>query len=683
MDGNKNGILDGADTGWNMFTNITEFSRPFNSSPPTVDEAFIAYERVQDFAGASMGQRDLFDTNIVGNVRAQTGTIISTAPLSGMVAWWRAEGNGYDAVGTNNATVPSGVTYTNGEVGQCFNFNNTTNLTVADAPALDPTNALTLECWVNIRGLDSIGQWDEHILSKDGETSSRQYLLTVGSSTAIGSGDFRASIGVPSGFVYFDSVTLVQSNTWYHLAETYDGTTLKLYVNGSLDTQLAVTGPIITTTQPVRIGGGSAPGTLLYSFNGMIDEPSIYDRALSQAEIQAIYNAGVGGKLFLSSTPPPLDTDQDGIPDYWEATLASLGADENPTVWSADAADSRLDGYTALEEYLNWLAAPHALTVTNAPVGVDLNVICGKTGNLSFSVTNGVNGSVYLTNVWNYTNGLGVVSAVTNTGPFSNSIAVFTPSNTFAGGFASFDFFVTNNDTVAFFGPVTVSVMDSAVPVLYGSVTSLTNGATTTNGIINSPVTNGVVLASNSFAYFSIFAPTNADYATNILNFASGPLNLWFNQTNLPSGTNAGDFELLANSTGGSAFLGTNTAPAFIPGQTYYLALQNTNSYAVTNYALEVNFHLLPASHVVTIPLNPPVFGGATVTGSSIQLQWIASVGAQIQVQWTTNLASGIWNTITNPATTTIAGVSTFTDNGSQTAPLGKMRFYRLLQISP
>ena len=33
-----------------------------------MDEAFIGYERVQDFAGASMGQRDLFDTNIVGNV---------------------------------------------------------------------------------------------------------------------------------------------------------------------------------------------------------------------------------------------------------------------------------------------------------------------------------------------------------------------------------------------------------------------------------------------------------------------------------------------------------------------------------------------------------------------------------------------------------------------------------------
>jgi hypothetical protein len=316
-------------------------------------------------------------------------------------------------------------------------------------------------------------------------------------------------------------------------------------------------------------------------------------------------------------------------------------------------------------------------------VSVDLNVLCGKTGNLSFSVTNGINGTVYLTNV---------LGSVTNIGTFSNSIAVFTPTNS-AGtnfyGYASFDLYVTNNATIAYFGPVTVSVMVSAVPVLYGSVTALTNNTVTTNYVINGPVTNSTVIPSNSIAYFSIFAPTNADFATNILDFASGPLNLWFNQNLLPSGSNPGDFELLTNSTGGSAILTTNavppvpSVPAFTPGAIYYLALQNTNSFTVTNYSVEVDFHLLPEAAVVASPVGP-VFGGVKVTGGGIQLQWIASSGAQVEVQWTTNLASPlIWNTITNPATTTTNGVSAFTDNGSQTAPLGAMRFYRLLQTSP
>ena len=139
--------------------------------------------------------------------------------------------------------------------------------------------------------------------------------------------------------------------------------------------------------------------------------------------------------------------------------------------------DRDADGYTDLEEYLNWLGVPHALTLTNTPVGVDLIQMFGKTGNLSFSVTNGFNGLVYLTNVLGpLTNVMGgitnVIGAVTNTGPFSNSFAIFTPTNSTSGGtnfygYAGFDVYVTNNDTIAYYGPVTVSVLVSAeTPVM-------------------------------------------------------------------------------------------------------------------------------------------------------------------------------------------------------------------------
>jgi hypothetical protein len=472
------------------------------------------------------------------------------------------------------------------------------------------------------------------------------------------------------------------TNNFQYVAVTYDKSSgaAVLYLNGT-NVASANFGSITPqTTYPVNIGRRTGqPNGNGDTYGGLLDEFSLYNRALSSNEIALIYAAGGGGKLFISKTPPPLDTDQDGIPDYWETTLG-----EYPTNFSANA-DRDGDGYTDLEEYMNWLAAPHALTVTNTPVSVDLLALCGKTGNLSFAVTNGVNGFVYLTNV---------LGSVTNTGTFSNSIAVFTPTNSASGGtnfygYASFGFFVTNNDTVAYFGPVAVSVMVSAVPVTYGSVTGLTNNAPTMNSVVNSPTTNSVVIASNSIAYFSIFAPANADFATNILNFASAPLNLWFNQTNLPSGSNPGDFELLTNSTGGSAVLTTNSVPSpsvpsFTPGQIYYLALQNTNNFAVTNYAITVNFHLLPAgqSNVVTGPVNPPVFRSAVVARGGVQLQWSAFSGGQVEVQWTTNLTSpGSWNTITNPATITVNGVTTFTDDGEQTAPLGAQRFYRLVQM--
>ncbi|HAO79836.1 MAG TPA: hypothetical protein DCQ92_12850, partial [Verrucomicrobia subdivision 3 bacterium] len=196
----------------------------------------------------------------------------------------------------------------------------------------------------------------------------------------------------------------------------------------------------------------------------------------------------------LISTLPYLDTDQDGIPDYWEITFG-----ENPTNVSNNL-DRDGDGYTDLEEYLNWLAAPHAFTVTNTPVGVDLMQLFGKTGNLSFMVTNALNGTVYLTNSWN---------SVINTGPLSNSIAVFTPTNTSPvfSGYASFDVYVTNTDTVAYFGPVTVSVVVSAVPVVYAT--------SNTNSITNSPPVLSTNLPGQIINELTTLTVTNTATDTN------------------------------------------------------------------------------------------------------------------------------------------------------------------------
>ena len=57
-----------------------------------------------------------------------------------------------------------------------------------------------------------------------------------------------------------------------------------------------VSGPIVPVTEPVRLGGDPAGCGSQYFFNGLLDEPSIYNRALSQTEIQAIYHAGSAGK---------------------------------------------------------------------------------------------------------------------------------------------------------------------------------------------------------------------------------------------------------------------------------------------------------------------------------------------------------------------------------------------------
>jgi hypothetical protein len=88
-------------------------------------------------------------------------------------------------------------------------------------------------------------------------------------------------------------------NTWTHLTATYDASTLRLFVNGVQVGSQTTTGALLTSTGALRIGGNSIWGE---HFAGLIDEVRIYNRALSQAEIQADMNAPVGSPLSVSES---------------------------------------------------------------------------------------------------------------------------------------------------------------------------------------------------------------------------------------------------------------------------------------------------------------------------------------------------------------------------------------------
>ncbi|HEV2207334.1 MAG TPA: LamG domain-containing protein, partial [Verrucomicrobiae bacterium] len=89
-----------------------------------------------------------------------------------------------------------------------------------------------------------------------------------------------------------------QRGVWYHVAATYDGNQSILYVNGVAEASATPGFPLDYDTTPLFIGTTGTWSPYLNMFGGLIDEASIYNRALSAGEIAAIYNVGSAGKCI-------------------------------------------------------------------------------------------------------------------------------------------------------------------------------------------------------------------------------------------------------------------------------------------------------------------------------------------------------------------------------------------------
>src|SRR5919197_1558180 len=183
-----------------------------------------------------------------------------------------------DLSGNNNAGTTSGAVATDGgKYGGALSFDGVNDwITVNDSNSLDLTTGMTLMAWVNPTAL--AGSW-RTVIFKEGGAGSIDYSLYAAEST-----------NKPVGQVYVDGeqnalgTTSLAPSTWTHLAVTYDGATLKLYVNGVVAGSKSVSGAITPTTGAPRIGGNN-----IWSewFQGVIDEVRVYNRALTQAEIQS------------------------------------------------------------------------------------------------------------------------------------------------------------------------------------------------------------------------------------------------------------------------------------------------------------------------------------------------------------------------------------------------------------
>jgi hypothetical protein len=224
----------------------------------------------------------------------------AVAVPSGIVSWWSANNTAADVYGLNNAIL-TGVTYASGEVGQAFSFDGTDDSAkVADSSSLAFTASFTIEGWIKVNGLPGSGSHGE-IMFRGADGGPTPYSLSVEPNGNLQfmvtpAGDNNSSL---------QTQTPIPTGQWTHIAATLDDATglMSLYVSGAL------AGQTITDVRPfatlnssgnpgVGIGNSNDPASYNFPFNGLIDELSVYNRALTPGEVLGIYKDGSSGKVI-------------------------------------------------------------------------------------------------------------------------------------------------------------------------------------------------------------------------------------------------------------------------------------------------------------------------------------------------------------------------------------------------
>jgi subtilisin-like proprotein convertase family protein len=279
--------------GWTVTTNqVSLLTDPAN-----------AYQGSNFLALASGGISYTLPAPVTGGV--YTLTFAYRGP--GIAGWWRGETNANDSISGNNGTLMNGTGFTVGEVGNAFLLNGVNNYVLvnpASPSSLDvgQGSGLTLEGWINpnATGYMPVFEYERALGSGNGFDVGPHLYVNLPSA-----GAFYVNLVDSTGgtHIFSSGSGLFAAGTWQHIALTYDkgsGTTA-IYLNGSVvvQTNLGSFTPQTSFTN-FLLGARTFNGSTASpsdKFSGMLDEMSIYKRALSAGEVKAIYNTKTTGKF--------------------------------------------------------------------------------------------------------------------------------------------------------------------------------------------------------------------------------------------------------------------------------------------------------------------------------------------------------------------------------------------------
>ncbi len=216
-------------------------------------------------------------------------------PPANRASWWRGEGNAADSAGTNAGTLAGGTAFDVGQAGQAFRFDGVNDR--VEILSFGSFTRVTVQAWMYREGATSTR---ESLISyKEGNSPNCGFLLALNEDGV--SHKPRMHVQVNGGWQSAEGPSAVPFGRWTHLAGTYDGQEIRLYVNGVLAAVTAAAGNLTQCTQKTALGSRASFDQ--HYFPGLLDEVAVFDRALSAGEIQALAEARGAG--MCATAPPP------------------------------------------------------------------------------------------------------------------------------------------------------------------------------------------------------------------------------------------------------------------------------------------------------------------------------------------------------------------------------------------
>jgi len=281
-----------------------------------------------------------------------------TSAAAGPVAAWSFDdGAGTRArasIGAVDGTITGATWTTQARYGKALSFNGVDNLvTMAAAPLLNLSTGMTIEAWVYPTMLAG----SRSVAVKEGVNEIAYGLYANNLSSRP-----QGVVNVGAGAVGASGGATLPANAWSHLAVTYDGNAVRLFVNATQAGMLAASGSLVQTSSALRIGGNALFGEW---FQGVIDDVRVYARALASTEIQTDMQTAV--------PPPPPDTTLPTVAISSPANGATVAGNVNVAATATDNV-----GVASVQFLLN--GANLGATVTAAPYTIGWDTTKGANG---------------------------------------------------------------------------------------------------------------------------------------------------------------------------------------------------------------------------------------------------------------------------------------------------------------